>query len=181
MRKVETNLWEVYEGTISTISQLINVKFTKQKLCTQADCAAQKADPYLRFGEPEPHLEHTNHRLVIDVDGQASTDRYYQLLASKSAVLKQTMFSEWHDDRLIPWVHYVPISMSMEELPEVVRWLAQEEKGQLVAKQIADQGRDWVAKSLRPVDMRLYVFRLLLEWGRLLNPARDAELADCEA
>lgn len=63
-------------------------------------------------------------------------------------MLKQTLFQEWHDERLFPWVHYVPISMSMEELPKVMRYLALSKAGGVLAKQIADDGRQWREKLL---------------------------------
>ena len=88
-------------------------------------------------------------------------------------VFKMTMFQEWHDDRLIPWVHYVPISLKMTELPETLRFLAETPQGQMIAKNIAEQGSDWALKVLRQEDLGLAVFRTLLEYGRLYGEARD--------
>lgn len=41
------------------------------------------------------------------------------------------------------------------------------------AEQIAEEGREWAAKVLRKEDMEVYMFRLLLEWGRLTDDRRD--------
>ena len=98
----------------------------------------------------------------------------YQLLASKSVVLKQTLLREWHDDRLVPWAHYVPVSQSLEELPELVSYSTTSERGQRKAKEIADLGREWHAKAFREVDLSIYVYRLLLEMARLQDPKRPA-------
>ena len=38
---------------------------------------------------------------------------------------------------------------------------------------IAQQGRKWADKTLGNRDMEVYLFRLLLEWGRLIDDARD--------
>ncbi|PSR79127.1 hypothetical protein BD289DRAFT_442901 [Coniella lustricola] len=38
---------------------------------------------------------------------------------------------------------------------------------------IAHQGSDWARRALRREDMQVYMFRLLLEWGRLVNDHRD--------
>lgn len=38
---------------------------------------------------------------------------------------------------------------------------------------IAEAGREWAGKVLRKVDMEIYMFRLLLEWGRLTDDRRD--------
>lgn len=179
LRQLPSKAWEAYEATIRQISARLNVKFTKQKLCAEDDCVAQKADPTLRWGEPDAPTEYKKHRLVMDIDGQGSTDRFYKLLASGSTVLKQTLCEEWHDERLVSWVHYVPISMHMEELPEVVRWLTEDEAGVEVARRIAEGGRDWWSKGLRNVDLSLYMFRLLLEWARVVDDKRDEDLPIC--
>jgi len=63
------------------------------------------------------------------------------LLGSRSVVLKQTLFKEWHDDRLVPWVHYVPVSLEMKELPKTMRYLVMTKKGAAVSMRIAEQGR----------------------------------------
>ena len=180
LRQSPSKAWDTYPASVKRISDKLNVKFTKQKLCAEEDCAAQKADSTLRWGEPDSQTEYKNHRLVIDIDGQGSTDRFYKLLASGSTVLKQTLCEEWHDERLMPWVHYVPISMHMEELPEVVRWLTEEEAGRSMAKRIAENGKDWWSRGLRNVDLSLYMFRLLLEWARVTDEKRDEGLPICE-
>lgn len=38
---------------------------------------------------------------------------------------------------------------------------------------IAEAGREWAGKVLRKEDMEIYMFRLLLEWGRLTDDRRD--------
>jgi hypothetical protein len=38
---------------------------------------------------------------------------------------------------------------------------------------IASQGSLWAKKALRREDMEVYLFRLLLEWGRVINENRE--------
>ena len=38
---------------------------------------------------------------------------------------------------------------------------------------IAEAGREWAGRVLRKEDMEIYMFRLLLEWGRLTDDRRD--------
>ncbi|KAI7536521.1 glycosyltransferase family 90 protein [Hortaea werneckii] len=40
-------------------------------------------------------------------------------------------------------------------------------------EEIAERGRRWAGQVLRKEDMEIYFFRLLLEWGRLTDDARD--------
>ena len=42
-----------------------------------------------------------------------------------------------------------------------------------VAKQIAEDGRDWAAKVLRREDMVLYVWRVVMEYARICDERRD--------
>lgn len=40
-------------------------------------------------------------------------------------------------------------------------------------EEIADAGREWAGRVLRKEDMEIYMFRLLLEWGRLTDDRRE--------
>jgi hypothetical protein len=62
----------------------------------------------------------------------------------------------------------------MEELPELVSFLTSNEKGQRIAREIAERGRDWYFKALREVDMSIYTYRLVLELARLQDPQSQA-------
>ena len=129
---------------------------------------------YFQIHDEEPREEAFKYTLTFDLDGNGHSGRFYRLLNSHSLPLKQTVFREWHDERLQPWLHYVPISLAMEDLPEVVRYLADEEEGQQVAAMLAERGREWSLRALRPVDQAIYVFRLMLELARLQDPGRPA-------
>lgn len=129
---------------------------------------------YFQIHDEEPREEAFKYTLTFDLDGNGHSGRFYRLLNSRSLPLKQTVFREWHDERLQPWLHYVPISLSLEELPEVVRYLADDEEGKQVAAMLAERGRQWSLRALRPVDQAIYVFRLMLELARLQDPGRPA-------
>lgn len=45
------------------------------------------------------------YKLLADIDGDSSTSRFHYILRSKSAPVKATIYTEWHDSRLIPWLH----------------------------------------------------------------------------
>ncbi|KAK0104827.1 F-actin-capping protein subunit beta [Cadophora gregata] len=113
-------------------------------------------------------------QLVFDLDGNGISGRYYKLLASRSTPLKQTVLREWHDERLVPWVHYVPVSLGMQEVPELVMFLTSTGRGRRAAREIAENGREWFGRGMRDVDRRVYVYRLMLEMARLQDPERLA-------
>jgi hypothetical protein len=148
-------------------SQLYDAKFTSVIQCSEAGCKAQKN--HFSPGEREDRKYGFTFRFQFDIDGNSFSRRFYTLLRSKSAVLKQTIFKEWHDDRLVPWVHYVPISLDMGELPEVMRYLGLTGRGGEIAERVAEQGREWAGLALRREDMGVYVYRLLLELGEMMK------------
>lgn len=61
----------------------------------------------------------------------------------------------------------------MGELPELVFFLTSTERGRGVAERIAGQGREWFGRAFREVDMRVYVWRVLLELGRVVDGGRE--------
>lgn len=166
------------DGVVSRVKssflngRLFNVAFTRILQCRRKYCRDQSA--YFNLKSWADKDQALRSRLVFDLDGNGISGRYYKLLASKSVPLKQTILREWHDERLIPWVHYVPVSQSMEEVPELVFYLTSTEAGKLRAKEIADQGRDWFSKAFRDIDLTIYTYRLLLELARLQDPKRQA-------
>ncbi|PLB47083.1 hypothetical protein P170DRAFT_438804 [Aspergillus steynii IBT 23096] len=153
-------------------TRLFDVAFTTLLQCTRPYCAQQRS--FFRL-KPRTDKHHAlRARLVFDTDGNGISGRFHRLLASKSAPLKQTLLREWHDDRLVPWVHFIPVSQAMHELPEMVSYLMLTGKGRGIAKDIADQGRVWFGKALRDVVRAVYLYRLMLEMARLQDPERGA-------
>jgi hypothetical protein len=152
-------------------SRLFDVAFTRIFQCETRYCREQRALFRTKSWADKDEALHS--RLVFDIDGNGISGRYYKLLASKSAPLKQTLLREWHDDRLMPWVHYIPVSQSMEELPEMVMYFTSE-AGQKRAQEIAEQGRVWFSQAFRKEDLTIYMYRVFLELVRLQDPERSA-------
>lgn len=175
LKKTATGLgWEAYDSRVDpkAMNFTLHAKFSGVFMCDEEDCQAQVAH-FADWGHESKNGRYKA-RFLFDVDGNAFSGRYYTLLRSNSLVFKQTALREWHDERLVPWVHYVPVSMEMDELPELMRYFSTEE-GSKKAKEIAYAGRDWVPRALRKEDFRIYMFRLLLELARVLDPERPVE------
>ena len=167
-----SGIWRPRYTTMAEISDLFSTRISKVVQCTDAACVLEKEA--FGIGSEEKSDEKSSsytHRFALDIDGNTFSGRFYRLLQSRSMVIRQTTFKEWHDDRLIPWVHYAPLSTSFEELPEMARYFATTERGQALAKRIAEESTVWHNKALRDVDIRLVWLRMLLEYGRLMNPA----------
>ena len=175
LRETEPNKWTQYEDKMGSVSDLFDVKFTTFWCEDPGTPACEEQASHYRITKPEPQEASYGSKLVIDLDGNSFSGRYYRLLRSRSAVLKQTLMKEWHDDWLVPWVHYIPISMGIVELPEVVRFLSLDPRGLKVAEDVAEQGRSWADRALRMEDMSLFLVRILMEYGRLLSDDRDTQ------
>ncbi|KAI1328240.1 glycosyltransferase family 90 protein [Xylariaceae sp. FL0255] len=154
-------------------SRLYDVSFTRILQCASAVlCRSEKTYFGQRAWADRDEALHS--RLAFDIDGNGIRGRFYRLLASYSTPLKMTVFREWHDERLVPWLHYVPVSVGMEELPELVHFLTSTEAGRERARRVADEGRWWYERAFREIDLAIYVYRLLLEMARLQDPERPA-------
>ncbi|KAK8432844.1 hypothetical protein IWX49DRAFT_107010 [Phyllosticta citricarpa] len=166
-----SGVWQKYTS-VDILAKLYDTRFTDIVQCEEEACEAQRSIFDINEGTAE-HEESYGHRFVFDLDGNTQSGRFYTLLESRSAVLKQTIFQEWHDERLFPWVHYVPISLGMEELPEVMRFLALTEEGDQIAQKIAMASAEWRNMALRADDEMVYLYRLMLEYVRILRDDRD--------
>jgi len=172
--------WSPYKATWSTISNFFDVRITGLAQCEPEACEAQRQAFKLKpskQGEIDPNRDSLNasysSKYALDMDGNAFSGRFYRLLKSRSAVIKQTIFKEWHDGRLVPWIHFIPLSMEADELGEIMRFLTQEKAGRAIGKKIAAEGRNWSLATLKRRDLEVTFLRILMEYGRLMDDRRD--------
>ncbi|SCZ88292.1 BZ3500_MvSof-1268-A1-R1_Chr2-1g04314 [Microbotryum saponariae] len=116
--------------------------------------------------------EQNEYKYVMDVDGNGWSGRFHRLLSTNSLVFKSTIFPEWYRDHIQPWLHYVPISPDYNDLWEVMAFFKGDENGRgehdALAKEIAMAGKEFAKTCWRMEDMRIYTYRLLLEYARVL-------------
>ena len=64
------------------------------------------------------------YKYLIDIDGNACAWRSFFLkMYSNSVVLKvESPNIEWCYDRIVPWVHYIPVSNNLSDLEEKIHW-----------------------------------------------------------
>ncbi|KAK4504843.1 hypothetical protein PRZ48_002806 [Zasmidium cellare] len=118
-------------------------------------------------------------KYLIDVDGHSFSGRWRAFLQSRSLGLKATIFREWHDSRLFAWRHFVPVDNRYDDLYSLLTYFIGA-KGDVnvpahdyEARKLAQQGRQWAGKVLRREDLEIYTFRLLLEYGRVVDDERE--------
>lgn len=164
--------WKVQQVDRQNYTDLIDIHFTGVGLqCDPGDCDEQRE--YFGIAKSVNSQDAWKYRHLLDMDGNAFSGRFYALLRSHSAVFKLALFREWHDAYLAPWIHYIPLSFRGDEYLEVVRYASEEEEGKAMMRKMAEESREWAGKVLRNVDMEVYMFRLMLEYARVVDEARD--------
>lgn len=167
--------------------------------CARSDCRLEKATFYgddensSSDSGPMDFQEHWRYRHLIDLDGAGASAHFLPFLRSRSLVYRATIFQTWYDERVHPWRHYIPVDVSLGGLWDLVRFIGRTPSpvvggvGEVVevvgdqdgtsvvslAETIAADGREWARQALRKEDMQVYLFRLLLEWGRLVDDRRE--------
>jgi hypothetical protein len=169
------------------ISQVTDVGFTHLQ-CFPANTYTTKT----AFGREQKHVAPTcpytdpwyrvvtdmgahatyGHKFLPDIDGNTYSGSWRTLLRSTSMPLKATMYAEWHDNRLVPWVHYVPIDNSYMDVYGVLDYFINHKDGDAHAQRIAEDGRAWAEATFRHEDMKLYLWRVLIEYARVLDKGR---------
>ncbi|KAF7194599.1 Beta-1,2-xylosyltransferase 1 [Pseudocercospora fuligena] len=135
-------------------------------------------DQYFFVEKAMPMKEQYSHKYLPDIDGNSFSGRYRGFLGSTSLPIKATIYQEWHDSRLVPWKHFVPMDNTFIDIYGIMEYFVGNKKMGLeghddVARNIALEGKSWAEKVLRKEDMSVYVFRLLLEFARLCDDDRE--------
>ncbi|KAB5580080.1 hypothetical protein GE09DRAFT_1080785 [Coniochaeta sp. 2T2.1] len=133
--------------------------------------------------------EHWRHRHLVDLDGAAFSGRFIPFLQSRSLPYRAALFRTWYEERVHAWRHYVPLDVSLSNLWGLVGEMDRlgggarkgdtpygqpgDSRGASMGEDIALEGRAWARKALRKEDMQIYMFRLLLEWARLIDDNRE--------
>ncbi|KAI5859591.1 glycosyltransferase family 90 protein [Durotheca rogersii] len=159
------------EGAIT-----VNVSFVgKFQRCDKRDCTAEHTTFYgSPTAEPPPSQdfqEHWRHRHLVDLDGAAFSGRFLPFLKSGSLPYRAALFRTWWEERVHAWRHFVPLDIRLGDLWDAVSFLGG--PGEAEAAEMANAGREWALRSLRKEDMQVYMFRLLLEWGRIVDDRRE--------
>ncbi|TFK68079.1 hypothetical protein BDN72DRAFT_798290 [Pluteus cervinus] len=120
------------------------------------------------------------YKYILDVDGNGWSSRFKRLITSNSLIFKSTIYPEWYTDRIQPWVHYVPIQVSLSDLHDSLLFFRGDPTGrgshEDMGANIAWAGRDWSKRFWRREDLTAYMFRSFLEYARVMSLERDVDM-----
>ncbi|KAJ5135213.1 CAZyme family GT90 [Penicillium bovifimosum] len=148
-------------------------------------------DNILTFKPAEAFSRQFKTKYLVDIDGHSFSGRWRAFLLSKSLGIKATIFREWHDSRLFAWRHFVPMDNRYDDLyglmtyflgvdpqtsPDDAFTISEPyiQSHDFEAKVLASQGREWAQHALRSEDLDIYLYLLLLEYGRIIDDNRDS-------
>lgn len=117
-----------------------------------------------------------NNKFLPDIDGNSFSGRYLGFLRSTSLPIKSTIFREWHDSRLVPWKHFVPMDNRFTDYYGIMEYFLGYQGHNAhdrTARKIALEGKEWADQVLRKEDMQIYMLRLLLEYARVMDDDRE--------
>lgn len=140
------------------------------------DPACHAMAKYYSLASEIPMHKQYRWKYLPDVDGNSLSGRFRAFLRSNSAPMKATIVKEWHDSRLTPWIHFIPVDISFRDLWAVMAYFlgfGSESGHDELGGNIAAAGQQWSERVLRREDMLLYMHRLLLEYARLCSDERD--------
>jgi len=161
------------EAQLSAISRLkgeaFDINFVNLHGCEDHPAFCEGWKKQMPLSERQHQSTAFQNKFLMDLDGNSMSCRFYRLLDSNSLVFKQTIYAEWHDDRIVPWLHYIPVSTDLEELPVLVDFFANDPRGQKLGQKIANASREWAATGLRKVDLSIYTYRQLLELAHIIG------------
>lgn len=150
--------------------------------CNNLDGTCRAVAELYTFKKAIDPADMNQYKYIMDVDGNGWSGRFHRLMGTKSVVLKSTIFPEWYSDRIQPWYHYVPVRLDYQDLYDIMAFFtgdlngegAQDEEG----KRIGEAGKTWTETFWRKEDMQAYMYRLILEYRRLLD--RDTAMMDLD-
>ncbi|KAK4053925.1 hypothetical protein OIO90_003762 [Microbotryomycetes sp. JL221] len=147
--------------------------------CDPETCEVMRKD--IRFKSLIGLEDSNQYKYLIDVDGNGWSGRFHRLMSMKAMILnlvsRSTAFPEWYQDRIQPWVHYVPVKIDYSDLYDIMTYFIGTPDGQgghdSVAERIGEAGRLWAKNYWRKADMAAYMYRLSLEYSRILHHDED--------
>lgn len=173
---VSSKLTKLFKTDIHVVDNIVR--------CAGPDCENQ-AKEFAPLVPPSDFQDHWKYKYLLDLDGAGFSGRFLPFLQSRSLPFKAALFREWWDDRITPWAHFVPLDLRGHGFWATLAYFqgidglidgsteVKIDPHVQVAERIADSGKDWAEQVLRKDDMEIYMFRLLLEWGRLTDDKRD--------
>ncbi|KAI5988946.1 glycosyltransferase family 90 protein [Pisolithus orientalis] len=150
----------------------MDVAFSGKPLACEENAGTCKLmEEMFEFRRVQGRKEEGRYKFILDVDGNGWSGRFKRLVTSNALILKASVYPEWYTSRIAEWVHYVPIQVTYADLYDVVAFFRNHDEA---AAKIAIAGKEWSQRFWRKEDMSAYLYRLLLEYARVMSVDRES-------
>ncbi|KAF2184499.1 glycosyltransferase family 90 protein, partial [Zopfia rhizophila CBS 207.26] len=151
----------------------------------QDDCGCSYNGEFygVKSAEEEKEVGKYKYTAVLDGNGGDDGGELSRKLKTGSTVLRASVYRQWYDARLVPWLHYVPVDNTFADLWGVMQYFLtlstppgvgkNAGKHDDAARRIGQAGKAWADRVLRKEDTLIYVYRLLLEYVRVVDDRRE--------
>ncbi|KAH7096655.1 hypothetical protein BKA62DRAFT_492198 [Auriculariales sp. MPI-PUGE-AT-0066] len=173
----DTSDFEVRDIELSELNQLFDVGIIDTVQCDPEICERIKQTHNVK--EPIFPDKGKHYKYIFDVDGNAWSSRFRRLMTRNSLLFKSTVFPEWWTDRVMPWVHFVPVKVDYSDLYDALVFFRGLPDGSVagqdqLGERIAMAGRDWVERFWRHEDITAYTWRMYMEFARVTSTNRTS-------
>lgn len=142
----------------------------------QDDSQCSYTTPHYEIKDTITMPEQFEHKYLPDIDGNSFSGRYLGFIRSSALPIKSTMWREWHDSRIVPWKHFVPMDPRFGDYYGIMEYFlgyGGKNGHDAEARKIATDGQKWADTVLRREDMQIYTLRVLLEYARVTDERRE--------
>ena len=109
-------------------------------------------------------IEQFKSKYIVLVDGNGWTDKVAGVLLSGSLLFLSTIHEDWVTRQMIDGFHYIKINPDLSDLIEKLEWAHEND---LIARQIAENGRQLAIKKLDTNHLKVYNALLIMEYQNL--------------
>ena len=78
-----------------------------------------------------------------------------------------TLFPEYFEHALKPWIHYIPVRVDLSDLQSAIEWAVTHDTE---AERIALRATAFAREHLRAADEQCWMYRAIMEYTDLLTP-----------
>ncbi|KAI6650394.1 hypothetical protein LOD99_5831 [Oopsacas minuta] len=111
--------------------------------------------------------QHCPYKYLFNFRGVAASFRLRHLFLCESLVLH--VGEDWIEffyPELIPWFHYIPVSTSLEEVEDLLKFLQENDE---IVEIIARNGKKFIEEHLKMEDVTNYWRRIILAYSELIT------------
>ncbi|KAL1408186.1 hypothetical protein Q8F55_004991 [Vanrija albida] len=141
--------------------------------CDEDDGTCDDMEREIDFAPFQRSPAMNKHKFLLDIDGNGWSGRFRRLMSTNSVVIKTGIFSEWFQPHLIPWFMYIPSKLDFSDLADILAFFRGSPKQRDLmfdgtAKALGHNGKCFVERMFRIEDLQAYMFRLFLEYARIV-------------